>query len=135
MNTYKDGYNATLGGDGKSWRDYKSIAEKYQELQNESAVALFFGCDRKTVRNACKEYGIPIISTGEHAKNRIGKPVDMLDKNGKILKHFTDMSEAGRYLLECKIAKGKIKNVSTAIGRVASGKRKTAYNFYWRYSE
>ena len=131
LNTYKEGYNATLGGDGRFWRDYKTIAQKYLQLQNESKVADFFQCSRKTVRLACKEYNIPIKEAGVHAKENSGKKVLMKDTNGRKLCTFNDMSDAGRYLIEKGIAKGTPKTASTAISRVIQGKRKQAYGFLW----
>lgn len=100
LDTYKKGYNATLGGDGRFWRDYKSIAQEYLRLQNESQVADFLQCDKKTVRLACKEYNIPIKEGGKHVKEIKGKPVLMKDEEGKILQRFNDMSDAGRYLIK-----------------------------------
>ena len=136
MGTYKNGYNATLGGDGSSWRDYKMIADKYQELQNGKKVASYFGCDKETVRLACQEYGVIMVPSGQYSKEHFGKSVDMIDfYSGHIIKHFSDMSDAGRYLIAEGIAKGKVKDASTAIGRAASGKRKTAYGFIWSFSE
>lgn len=134
LNTYKDGYNATLGGDGKSWRDYKSIAEKYKEFHNVSKVADFFGCDQKTVRLACKEYSIPIRPSSEITKEYFGKSVNMLDLDGKFIRHFVDMTEAGRYLIELGVTKAEIRHISAAIGRVANGKRKTAYGYLWTFA-
>lgn len=135
LDTYKKGYNATIGGDGKPWRDYKTIAEKYQELQHESQVANFFGCDNKTVREACKEYGVPIVSCGEQNKKLFGKSVDMIDLDGNIVRHFSNMSDAGRFLIESGICKSNPKHASTYIGRAARSERKNAYGFYWRFSD
>lgn len=41
---YKNGYNATLGGDGKTYFEHsdKDIIEKYKELKTVKDVALFF---------------------------------------------------------------------------------------------
>lgn len=133
LDSYKSGYNATLGGDGTFLRDYKSIAEKYLELKSEQLVADFFHCDLKTVKLACKEYNIPIKQSSQIAKERLGKPVAMKNKANEIIRTFPDMADAGRYLIEQGIAKGKVKDASTAIGRVASGKRKSAYGFYWNF--
>lgn len=133
LDTYYNGYNATLGGDGKAYRDYKSIAQKYLELQNETEVASFFGCSKKTVQSACKEYNIPIKTAGEVTKNKTGKKVAMLDKDKNVLKEFSDMSDAGRYLLELGITQSSLKNLSTGISRAAKGKRKTAYGFCWSF--
>ena len=134
LDTYKNGYNATLGGEGKSVRDYKVIADKYKELQSQIAVADFFHCDRKTVRIACEKYGIHILSSGEHSRLNNGKAVQMLDKKTlKVLHTFENMSDAGRFLNEKILdTPREIKNISCSIGRVLKGRQKTACGFAWK---
>lgn len=38
-NSFRDGYNATLGGDGKHYLDYDLVVATYKELKNASEVA------------------------------------------------------------------------------------------------
>ena len=45
-NTYQNGYNATLGGDGKIYLNYNKIIQTYQEVQNIAKVADIIGCSR-----------------------------------------------------------------------------------------
>ena len=46
-NTYHDGYNATLGGDGTLYFEYtdEEVINKYSELLNVQETANFFHCD------------------------------------------------------------------------------------------
>ena len=56
LDTYgHNGYNATRGGDSKKYYDYKEIADKYLELQNQQETAKYFDCDVHTIRMACRD--------------------------------------------------------------------------------
>ena len=126
LNTYHYGYNATRGGDGKQLYDYKQIVYKYLELQNQRETAIFFGCDTSTVRQACKQENIPILECKKVNKNKSGKAVAMCDiDTNKIIKTFSSIREAAVFL-------GNI-TFSIHIGRVANGKRKTAYGYKWKF--
>lgn len=126
LNTYHYGYNATHGGDGKQLYNYKQIADKYLELQNQRETATFFGCDTFTVRQACKQENIPILERKEVNKNKSGKTVAMCDiTTNQIVRIFSSIREAAIYL-------GNIA-FSVHIGKVANGKRKTAYGYKWKF--
>lgn len=71
-NTYLNGYNATIGGDGKTLYDYSQIAEKYMELKNLQDIAKYFNCSVDTVANACKEQKISIINAPMASKIKNG---------------------------------------------------------------
>ena len=43
--SYENGYNATKGGDGKSYLDYDLIVSTYQRLQNIAKTAKELECD------------------------------------------------------------------------------------------
>ena len=64
-----NGYNATLGGDSKRIYDYQIIAKKYLELKNQKETAKYFQCDVETVKKACQENNIEIISSQQVAKD------------------------------------------------------------------
>lgn len=68
LDTYHNGYNATLGGDGKVLYDYKGLADKYLELQSLIKTAQYFNCDVKTVKTACDIYNIDTLSSFEVEK-------------------------------------------------------------------
>lgn len=97
LHTYgHTGYNATYGGEGKPLYDYKKIAEKYLQLQNQIRTAEYFHCDITTVRAACKEYNVTILSSQQITKNRAGKSIRMLPDD--IM--FPSISDGVRYLQE-----------------------------------
>ena len=121
-----NGYNATLGGDSKRIYDYKLIAMKYLELQSVKDTAQFFGCDKYTVRMACKENNVQI-------KCKNTKPIKKSDINGENIQYFNSLTEAAYYLKDNNIVKNRSmevirKNISHALN---SGHK--AYNFIWTF--
>lgn len=130
LNTYKNGYNATLGGDSRTLYDYKIIADKYLELQNQLETAEFFNCDIFTVRNACKIYNISIIPSSEIARQKYGKKVKLIEKD----LIFETLRDAARFLQEENITTNKsLQSITKNITNVCKGERKTAYKFHWEY--
>ena len=98
-----NGYNATLGGDGTRVYDYKEIAEKYKELQNQKETAEYFNCDIHIVRNACRENGIEIKSGQEVSKEKCSKPIAQLNKDTlELIKIYSSSAEVFRALGKTK---------------------------------
>ena len=63
LNTYKEGYNSTLGGQSRPLKyDYKIISEKYSELKSYKKTAEYFNCSYRTVKEACKVNQTPDFS-------------------------------------------------------------------------
>lgn len=118
--TYRHGYNATLGGDGKQLLELneEEIIEKYQELKSKRAVGRYFNVDEKTIRNILNKYDVPLID------NR--KQIAMM-KNNKILKIFNGRKEANIFL--------GISTKSIGISKALSRIQKTAYGYEWKYLE
>lgn len=114
-----NGYNATLGGDGKRLYNYQEIADKYLELGQVNLVSDYFHCDGLTVKVACEENGIQI----ELNPNKKG--IQRIDKEGKI-KEYNSVTEAS-YDIPNKEPETARKNISRAINR-----GKTAYGFQWK---
>lgn len=122
--SYNNGYNATLGGDGKILYNYKEIADKYKELQNEKMVAEYFQCDTFTVRVACKENNVKILTPAEMSKKNCSKKIAQLDKDTEeILNVFNSVSEAFRFLNKTK---------SGGIAK-ACNENKVYIGYKWKY--
>ena len=131
LDTYQNGYNATLGGDSKKYYDYKKIADKYLELKSQKETAEYFNCCIETVRYACRENGVQILPAQEIVAKKMGKPVCAIDENGNTM-FFSNMSEAGRQMIKLNKTKAKPKNISTSIARAITRKGKL-YNYTWKY--
>lgn len=124
-NTYEDGYNATLGGDGRIVLDYDEIIKTYLTMHNATEVARVLNCSKDSVYKILKLNDIPIIGSAEIAKERNSKKVIQYDKSGNFIKEYASAKEA-------ELAMG---NTQRHIVDVANGRRKSAYGYIWRWKE
>ena len=134
FDSYKNGYNDTVGGGGKQLYNYENIINILNQSKNCEEAAIKIGCCVDTVRIVAKLYGIDVHYDNEYKlllKDSC-KSVLQYDKDGNLLNEFSSTVCAGDY-----IAKLKHINLSSGIrGHICSvcnGKRKTAYGFIWKY--
>lgn len=129
-NTYNNGYNATLGGDGKILYDYDLIAELIPQYQTYAEVAQVVGCCIDVVQLVAKKYNIK----HNQRNNFIDKSeqVFQFDKNGNYIQSFPSYAAAARWLEDNKYISGNLSGVRSHISEVCRGKRKTAYTFIWK---
>lgn len=122
--SFKYGYNATLGGDGRPYLDYDLIFRTYQETKSVLKTAEIIQCNEDSVVSIIKNKGISNQEIQENKRILISKNVAMIDKiTNEIVKVFNGTHEAGRYL-------GKSHQ---HIQEVCQGKRKSAYGYLWKY--
>lgn len=133
LGTYHNGYNATLGGDGKILYDYDTIAELLKEGKYHNEVAKIIGCSVDTVSKVAKLYNIPnIISSAAQTMIDSKQKVFQYDLNNNYIQSFDSYSEAAKWLLDNGYCKGTLSSARSHIGEVANGKRKSAYKFLWK---
>lgn len=122
--SFKNGYNATKGGDGKSYVDKDIILSLWKEGKIIKEIHIITSYDIKTIK---KYLLLNNISEQEIISKRYasqGKPVAKVDKNtNEILEVFNTSGEAGR----------SIGKTGQHIREVCLGKRKTAYGYKWKY--
>lgn len=124
LQTFKYGYNATLGGDGKSYLDYELIYATYLETNSVKETALIVSCDEKSVSTILDIYGITKEDRIKNMALKKSNIVAMIDKKtNKIIKVFNGTREAGRFL----------NKTHQHIQEVCQGKRKSAYGYLWKY--
>lgn len=133
--SFKDGYNATKGGDGKAYLDYDLIISVYQKNKSITETAKIVGASYSGVKNVLKNFNLlESFDINEHnkiVKDKFGKPCAMYDLEKNLLKVFSSRSEAANYIINKGVTKDTLSNVAARIGQVCNGKRKTAYNFIW----
>ena len=128
-----NGYNATLGGDSKRIYDYQIIAKKYLELKNQKETAKYFQCDIETVKKACQENNIEIISSQQVAKDAQKKCVKMYDLENNFIQEFETMKDAAIWVIENKLTtSNKIDGVRSSIRKACNGQYKKAFNHIWK---
>ena len=126
--SFKYGYNATLGGDGKRYLDYELIMEVFKNTGSATKTASLVGCDVHSVLNVVKKYNL-----GEYYHwNHNNKPVNQYSLNGEYIMTYGSTFEAAKGI-------GKITSTSNGatshISDVCKGKRKTAYGYIWKFVE
>lgn len=130
--SYKEGYNATLGGDGKHYIDYDLVIAMYLELQNQNEVARRMGISPDTVSVVLKNNNIERLTSSESAARATGKVINQYSLNDEYIQSFSSAKAAAESL-------GKITSTSNGasshISDVCRGKRKTAYGYKWKFSE
>ena len=134
--TFKNGYNATIGGDGRPYIDYDVVVANYQELQNATKVAELMNICHDSVLNILKARNIPIKSSGDIAKEANGKIVQMFDKKtGEFIQSFATAADAARWLIDNGYTNCKFTTIRYHISEVCNGKRKSAAGFIWKYPQ
>lgn len=123
--TYHNGYNETLGGDGAAYLELpeEEICKFYLESKCINHTAIYFGYDKKTIKKVLYKYNIPLFDFSDTMAKVHSQAVAQIDpKTNKIIKIFPSVAEAER-------ATGNSKH----IGSVCKGKRNTAKGFKWKY--
>ena len=121
--SFKAGYNATRGGDGKKYLDYELIIKTYNEVKNQAEVARLLDISVDSVHNILANNNIKLISSAEVSAKTFGKPVAQLDKNtSEIIKIFPSVIAAENEL-----------GIQRHIAAVCNGKRKTAGGYGPKY--
>ena len=128
-----NGYNATLGGDSKRIYDYQIIAKKYSELKSQKETAKYFQCDVETVKKACQENNIEIISSQQIAKDAQKKCVKMYDLENNFIQEFETLKDAAIWVIENKLTtSNKIDGIRSSIRKACNGQYKKAFNHIWK---
>lgn len=112
---------------------------------NFTEAGRIYGTTDNNVRKWCKGYNLPFHTSDykpkvemilkEKTEEGLPKPVIRLDKNSlEELQIYESMYDAARWLQEKGYTSDKsISGISSHIGQVCNGKRKTAYKYAWKY--
>lgn len=128
--SFKNGYNATMGGDGKSYLDYDVLIAAYQENPNLHEVSKIYHCDSQYLSQILKNNNIPVKTTEEVNREKYGHIIHQYDKNNNYLKSFASASQALKEVSPTTASHGGISHIMD----VCKGKRKTAYGYIWRFA-
>lgn len=125
LGSFKNGYNATQGGDGTHYADYDLIFSLFQNGKTNLEIQRITGYDGSTVTRALNLKGISEKERSSRGREKLEHSIVMIDKDSdKELKIFASLKQAYDFL-------GK--EHSGHIAAVCKGKRKTAYGYKWKY--
>lgn len=123
--SFKYGYNATIGGDGKRYADYDLIYSLWNEGKNGIQIQEILGYDKHTIKVALDNMGVCWQERKQRNIDACKHSVAMLDKHtGEIINIFPSVQAACNFLN---------KHQSGHISEVCLGKRKTCYGYKWKY--
>lgn len=126
--SFYNGYNATLGGDGRPYIDYDLVVKTYQTLGFENKTAEKLNIDVSTVRKILKEKNIQIIqNTG------LSKKVAKYDLKNNFIKSYISAAEAGRDIIQEGLSIANSNTIGNRIRECCHGQRKTAYGYKWKF--
>ena len=121
--SYNNGYNSTLGGEGAlKWKP-EQFYDLWRQGKTLVEIAEYFKIDRHTVANGLRSLGVTEL---EIKTRSMGKPVLQYSLSGEYIKRYDSLSAAAREF--------NVNNVSN-IKSCCQGKIKSAYNFLWIYEE
>lgn len=123
FDSYRNGYNATLGGEGARTLTVsdEDIISSYSKLKSMTEVASIFNIDRTSVRRILNANNIEIDSSHKRKTDLGYKSVQIVELN----KQFNSQLECAQYLIDNKIASGLVKSVAGSLNKVCRGQRKT----------
>ena len=120
--SFGNGYNATIGGDGKPYIDRDLVIKTYKEEQNQRKTAAKLGISTDSVHDILIQNNIPIKSNAEINS----KAVAMLDKETlEVIQTFPSEAAANRFL--------GIPELSSGIRDVCHGRHKTSRGYAWKF--
>lgn len=131
FDSYNNGYNATLGGDGKILYDHDLILQKLQQNISPQSISQELECCIDIIYDIAKSHNINIK---QMAINTLKKSINQFDKNGIYIQTFDGVADAAKWCFEQGLSKGQVdsirKKISGCINENAS--RKTAYGYIWK---
>lgn len=123
--SFKYGYNATTGGDGKPYLDYDLVYNLYKEGKSITEIVELTNYSADSCRHILHLKNISTEELTDRGKKNQKRQIAQIDiETEKIIAIYTSIADAYRIL-------GK--QHSGHIASVCKGQRKTAYGFKWKY--
>lgn len=119
--SFYNGYNSTLGGEGTQQYDYNLFFLLWNKGKTITEICEETGASDTTVQVALKTFG---ITYKDHINRIFATPVLQYNKDGKFIKKYDSANDAGR-------AMGKINGGN--IIKCCKGEIKTSCGFIWKY--
>lgn len=128
-NSFKLGYNATVGGDGVQYINRNSVVELYQKYKNCRDVANIMGIHPDSVYDILRQNGIHIQWGGYSTSCKVA----MLDKlTNKEVYVFNSYADAARWLICNGKSNCQENGLRSHIADACKDKRKTVAGYKWK---
>lgn len=129
FDTFKNGYNSTLGGSGMKKADYNLIRKLWDDGYGMKAIGRKTKYAQQTIRRALEDYE-PYINGKEKRYN------ELKDNRSWSWKSVNQYSADGQYIatyLSITDAQNATNTYKSTIMRVCQGKSQYANGYQWRY--
>ena len=130
--SYRNGYNATLGGDGRTIYNYDEIERLLREGKSTVEIISIIGCYEDIVSKVRKIANITYVNEYRVELENSKQKVEQYDKQGVYIQTFESYADAARWFFNNNKIKKLQSGVRSHIGEVCDGKRKTAYGYIWK---
>lgn len=130
--SYKNGYNATLGGDGTIIYDHNLIISLLKQQIPVEEISAQIGCCKLTIWKIAKNNNINLI---ECRNNNRKKEIAQYDLENNFIQFFPSTTEAAEWCIKNKLSTGSIIGIKSTICKNINHPdiRPTAYGYVWKY--
>lgn len=132
--SYNNGYNATLGGDGALRLNHQDIINELKVNPYPIQIAKNFNCSSEWICEIAKSNNIEIKNLGQELNVNSRKKIQQYDKQNNYIQSFNSVADAAKWCYEQQLCKTLNSGVRSHIAEVANGKRKSAYTYVWKYN-
>lgn len=138
LDTFHNGYNETLGGDGKPTINHSEALETYFDYCNVGVAAERLGIDEKTMRKILQESNVKYVSFHQQAN-----PVICIDCDSRKEYIMESITGASKRIYNSKFGKTKFEYTKSEMNQLsgmsshirrAMRTQGIAYGFMWRQS-
>lgn len=140
-NTFKGGYNATIGGNyipsiHKEIYDYKKLCLEYQNGKSIAEIAEEQHIGERTISNILRQNGIKILTSHEFIAKKENREFSAYNHRGIKIESFLTPSEAYTWLLQQNLPPEYVPmNLTTCANNISQTLRKgdggMAYGYFW----
>lgn len=134
LQTYISGYNATLGGEGKTLYPHNEILQRLKEHPYPVDIAKEFHCHKDTIYKIAQANNIQVRNKSQEHLAERAKVISQYDLTGQWLQDFNSTQEAAIWCYNNGLCATLNSGVRSHISECANGKRKTAYKHMWKYN-
>lgn len=135
LGSFEDGYNATIGGDGRRYINREQILLLWKEGLNCTQISQVSGHDRTWISKILKSLDISQEDINYRLNEKRRKSVCQLDDNGNIIQVFDSLGKACDELRKQGLTNCKTSTGGAHISEVCRGKRKTFAGYKWKFLE
>ena len=129
LGTFKNGYNATMGGDGAKYIDYDLVVKTYNKVQNQAQTARILNISVNSVKLILENCNIKSISLKQVSQEVNGIQINQFTLSDEFIQTFPSAMSA----LESIKGKGYGTGGASHILDVCRGIRKSAYGYHWKF--